>query len=178
MDFISLLRGINVAGKNSIKMDDLKLLYESLGLKNIVTYIQSGNVVFTSNIKNRNNLKMMMEKAIHKKYGYDIAVQLRTKNEMVSIVEKYPFVSVDAKQEGSKILVTLLSSSPADNLVLKLQNDVKAPEKLVVDGDSIYLYCPNGYGRSKLTNKYIELTLGLSATTRNWKTMSKLCDLL
>ncbi|MBT5954811.1 DUF1697 domain-containing protein [bacterium] len=177
MNYISILRGINVSGQKKVKMDDLKLLYESLGLKNIKTYIQSGNVIFTSRVKNIKDLKIKIEKAIQKKYNFHVPVQVRTSDELSSIINNYPFGVVDIEKEGTKILVTFLDSRPFPDKVLAIQKFITLPEKLIVKKDVVYLFCPNGYGKSKLSNNFIESKLERSATTRNWKSVCKLFEL-
>lgn len=178
MKYISLLRGINVSGKNKIKMDELKSLYEHIGFEDVSTYIQSGNVIFTTDIKNKNELCKTIEVAIKEKYKFHVPVVLRTKSEILNIIKSCPFGSVDIENEGSKILVTLLSSLPAKDSLENITKFVADTEKLVLKDKEVYLYCPNGYGKSKLSNNFLEKKLGVSATTRNWKSLCKISDLL
>jgi uncharacterized protein (DUF1697 family) len=84
---------------------------------------------------------------------------------------------VDLVEDGTKVLVTFLSSKPSEVRVVDIQKYVVAPEKLVVRGKEVYLYCPNGYGKSKLSNTFLEHKLGVEATTRNWKSIHKLHEL-
>lgn len=175
--FVSLLRGINVSGQKKIKMAELKSLYEQQGFQNIVTYIQSGNIVFDASAKNKVDLKTAIEKAIEDKYKFHVSVEIRTNKEIENIFKNCPFDSIDLVTEGSKVLVTFLSSKPQDAKASYIQNFVLAPEKLVVKGTEVYLFCPNGYGKSKLSNTFIEHKLGVEATTRNWKSVRKLYEL-
>jgi len=175
--YISLLRGINVSGQKKIKMADLKSLYELLGFKNVVTYIQSGNVIFETAVKNRANLKTTIEQAIKKKYEFHVPVEIRTNLEIKNIIKNYPFGQVDRVEDGTKVLVVFLSSKPSEVQIADIQKYVVAPEKLVVTGKEIYLHCPNGYGKSKLSNTFIERKLAIEATTRNWKSVHKLHEL-
>ena len=174
---ISILRGINVGGKKKIKMADLKCLYELLGFQNVVTYIQSGNVIFDATAKCKADLKTMIEEAIEDRYGFHVPVAIRTNHEIGNIIRLCPFGTVDLVEEGTKVLVTFLSSEPSEAKISAIQNYVVAPEDLVVRGREVYLYCPNGYGRSKLTTTFLERKLEVKATTRNWKSVHKLYEL-
>ena len=176
--YISMLRGINVSGQKKIKMDDLRVLYESLGLQNVVTYIQSGNVIFDAEVKNKADLKAKIEEAIEKKYKFHVHVEIRTNLEIENIIKNNPFGSVDLAEDGTKVLVTFLYSKPSEVKVSEIQKYVVAPEKVVVRGQEVYLYCPNSYGKSKLSNNYLENKLGVEATTRNFKTVVKLHEIL
>ena len=177
MKYISILRGINVSGQKKIKMDDLRSLYESLGFQNAVTYIQSGNVIFDATIKNRADLKTIIEEAIEGKYKFHVPVDIRTIHEIGDILKNCPFGSIDLLKYGTKVLVTFLSSYPSEDRVFDIQKYVVAPEELVWRGKEVYLYCPNGYGKSKLSNTFLEHKLGVEATTRNWKSVHKLHEL-
>lgn len=176
--YLSLLRGINVSGKKNVKMDDLRSLYESLGLKNVVTYVQSGNVIFESPSVKKAELKAQIEKRIEGKYHFSVPVEIRTQGELENILHNNPYDHIDIAKEGTTFLVTFLSSIPSAKLVNAIQTFVHAPEKLVVNGHEVYLHCPNGYGKSKLSNNFLEKKLGIEATTRNWKTVNKLYELL
>jgi len=172
-----MLRGINVGGQKKVKMEDLRSLYESLGFQNICTYIQSGNVIFECELTNMAVLKAEIEKAIEEKYQFHVPVEIRTDQELKQIINNCPFDSIDINEEGAKYLVTFLSSIPLESKVSEIHKSVSAPEDLVVSGQEIYLNCPNGYGKSKLSNTFIESKLGIKATTRNWKTVNKLYEL-
>ena len=177
MKYISILRGINVSGQKKIKMGDLKSLYELLGFRNVVTYIQSGNVIFDATIKNKADLKTKIEEAIEGKYKFHVPVEIRTNREIGDIIKNCPFGSADMVEDGTKVLVTFLSSKPSEVRLSDIQKYVVAPEKLVVRGKEVYLYCPNGYGKSKLSNTFLEHKLRVKATTRNWKSVHKLYEL-
>ena len=177
MKYISMLRGINVGGQKKIKMIDLKSLYELLEFQNVVTYIQSGNVIFDTTVTNKTGLKAKIEKSIKEKYKFHVPVEIRTNHEISKIIKNCPFDSVDLVENGTKILVTFLSSNPSKTNVTNILKYVVAPEKLVVIGKEVYLYCPNGYGKSKLSNTFLEHKLGTKATTRNWKSVHKLYEL-
>jgi len=177
MKYISILRGINVSGQKKILMSDLKALYIDLGYENVVTYIQSGNVIFDSKEKKKFKLKNQIESSIKDKYKFHVPVEIRTKLEMSKIIKNCPFGSIDIIENTTKVLLTFLSAVPSKNNINEIQNYVKLPEKLVVTGKEAYLHCPNGYGKSKLSNNFLEKKLGVSATTRNWKSVLKLYEL-
>ena len=175
--YISMLRGINVSGQNKIKMEELKVLYESLGLKSVKTYIQSGNVIFESPESDVSELVNKIETAIKQAFGFSVIVTIRTMNEFQHVVKNNPFYE-KVKEDVKKLHVTFLSDTPSKSsldLINKLENE---PDEWFIAGKEIYLYCPNGYGRTKLTNNYFEKKLNVSATTRNWKTVNKLYDFI
>ncbi|MFV2060760.1 MAG: DUF1697 domain-containing protein [Gammaproteobacteria bacterium] len=177
MKYISLLRGVNVSGKNKIKMPELKFLYESLDLKNVETYIQSGNVIFETKDKSISNIKSLIENTIKNKFKFKVPVEIRTKLDLKNIIKNNPFGTIDLENEGTKVLVTFLATKPNKDKITDLNKYVKLPEKLNIKGKEVYLYCPNGYGKSKLSNTFIEKKLEVAATTRNWKSVVKLYEL-
>ena len=177
MKYISILRGINVGGRKKIKMYDLKVLYENHGFKDVSTYIQSGNVIFTSTDNNKSTIKSKLESAITQEYGFDVPIYMCTQEEMKNIFENSPFLESQDEKNGTKILVTFLSSTPTQTDIDNVMACVNEPEKLFIAKDIVYLYCPNGYGKSKLSNNFLESKLKVTATTRNWKTVKKLCDM-
>jgi uncharacterized protein (DUF1697 family) len=175
--YISILRGINVTGQKKIKMADLKALYEAQEFESVTTYIQSGNVIFESKMMSKEGLKKTIENAIEDKFTFHVPVDIRTNQELKQIVENCPYEEVTAEENSTKILVAFLQSTPSTKKQELLLEYVKSPERLTIQGSEVYLYCPNGYGRSKLTNTFIENKLGISATTRNWKSVKKLYEL-
>ena len=177
MKYVSILRGINVSGQKIIKMADLKSLYENLGFGNVVTYIQSGNVIFETDNKTTADIKSTIEKAIERKYKFTVPAIIRTNKELKKVIDQCPFGDIDFNKDGTKVLVTFLATKPEKNKVNKIKRFVVAPEDLVVSGKEIYLYCPNGYGKSKLSNTFLENKLDIEATTRNIKSVLKLHDL-
>jgi len=177
MKYISLLRGINVSGQKKIKMADLKSLYEDLGYHSVITYIQSGNVIFETGEKDKASIQMKIESAIKTSFKFEVPVILRTTNELKKIIKQNPFEVKDLSADGSKVLVSLLSGKPEKPKVIEIKKFAADAESLESKGMEIYLHCPNGYGKSKLSNAFVETKLGLSATTRNWKTIIKLSEL-
>ena len=176
MKYLSLLRGINVAGQKKIKMADLKALYEGLGFAGVQTYIQSGNVVFDAD--SGLNHQSLIEKAIQKAYDFDVPVMILTKDEVDEIVSACPFGEANLEADGTKVLATLLSDEPNQDAIDSLASFKHESESLVVLNKVVYLRCPNGYGKTKLSNALLEKKLKVQATTRNWRSMKKLEDML
>lgn len=174
--YISLLRGINVSGQKKIKMKDLKTLYETLGFENVTTYIQSGNVLFQSSEKDVPAFKQDIEKRIEKGYGYPVKVLIKTKDDIKKIIEHNQFLK-NKKTDISKLYVTFLFETPAEPPLDDINNAKKDSEQYEVAGNEIYLFLPEGYGRAKLNNNFLERKLNVDATTRNWKTVNKLLEL-
>ena len=155
-------------------MADLRELFDALGAEDVTTYVQSGNVVFTSRAAAR-ELPPVIERRIRSDLGLDVKVLVRTKSELAKVVAGNPFTG--GGRDASKLHVTFLAEKPARARVDALDPGVAAPDELRVVGREVYLHCPNGYGRSKLTNAFFEQKLGVAATTRNWRTVSKLAEL-
>jgi uncharacterized protein (DUF1697 family) len=164
-----MLRGVNVTGYKRVKMDELARLYTSLGYRNVRTYVQSGNVVFDAN-DDLSASTGKIEKKLKQQFGFDIPVLIRTKNDFHRLIENNPF----ANKDDSKLHVTFLYTKTADLPTDRINRAVGRGEAFSVAGREIYLYCPNGYGRTKLSNTFFEKTLKVIATTRNWRTVNAL----
>jgi len=175
--FISILRGINVSGQKKILMADLKAMYKALGFSSVITYIQSGNVIFETDIDDAKQLATMIKNQIKKQTSFDVPIIIRSHKQIKSIIANCPYGKVDLEQDGTKTLVTFLSDTPNKTKITDLLNIVKAPETLFIEAQDVYLHCPNGYGKTKLSNVFLERKLGVQATTRNWKTLLKLDEL-
>ena len=172
---ISMLRGVNVGGHNMIKMDALRALYESLGLRNPQTYVQSGNVIFATEVRDLALLTSRIENAIERSVGFRPAVIARTTSELKDVIRRSPF----AKRRGidpARLLVTFLLTDPGPHLRDKVRQIKPDPEELHIDGRELYIYFPNGMGRSKLP-AVIEKTLKTPGTARNWNTVTKLLEI-
>jgi uncharacterized protein (DUF1697 family) len=173
--YISLLRGINVGGKRTVKIEELKRLYESFGLENVRTYIQSGNLVFCSRSEDEGPLARSIESEIRDELGLDVTVILRTREELEELIRRNPFMKSNPR-ETDKLHVTFLSDTPDTETVVALDMTKTGRDRFKISGREVFLYCPNGYGRTKLTNNLFEKSLGVRATTRNWATVNKLLD--
>jgi uncharacterized protein (DUF1697 family) len=173
--FAALLRGINVGGKNKVPMAELKAALESLGLEDVVTYIQSGNVVFTSSKGSAGAVAADVERRIGQAFGVDAAVLLRTPAQLKKIAAGNPFLKKGV--DRSKLHVVFLDGAPAKAKIAKLDPDRSPTDEFSVSGREVYLHLPEGAGRSKLTIDWFERGLGVRATARNWKTLEKLIEL-
>jgi len=175
--YISILRGINVSGQKKILMTDLKALYEDLGLENVTTYIQSGNVIFTTKKPlPHKELTRKIEEAIFKKYDFNVPVIIRTGNEMEKVLAANPLLK-QKNIDPEKLHVTFLEEQPSAERARLTKDLDYSPDKFVILKKEVYLYCPNGYGVSKLSNAFFENKLKVKATTRNWKTVNTLVSL-
>jgi len=173
---ISLLRSVNVAGHNKIKMDALRELYESLKLRNPQTYVQSGNVVFRAEDRNLDALAARIEQAIERKFACRVPVILRTASKLRDVIGRNPFAARDGIEPG-KLLVTFLARDPtaeARAKFLAIKTDV---EELHLDGRELYTYFSNGMGRPKVSWPTVERTLAVPSTGRNWNTVTKLLEM-
>jgi uncharacterized protein (DUF1697 family) len=171
--FISLLRGINVSGQNKLAMDELRNLYERLNLANVTSYVQSGNLVFESEERDSSRLARKIESQIEQTFGYSIPVIIRMADELHRILTTNPFLK-GKNVDSTKLHVTFLHGSPPMMKLNKLKNPDKEGDEFSIGEGEIFLFCPNGYGRTKLSNAYFERKLNVSATTRNWKTVNAL----
>jgi uncharacterized protein (DUF1697 family) len=171
--FVSLLRGINVGGNNKVPMNELKTLYASLGFKNVVTYIQSGNVVCSADVEDMAQVSRQIEDAFAQKFGFRVNTIVRTKDELEAIIANNPFQNQPEK-ESKWVLVLFLASRPEKTSLEDLQKAYSGPEEYYLIGQELYIYYPEGMGRSKFTLPLIEKKLKTSGTGRNWNTVLQL----
>lgn len=171
-----MLRGVNLAGRNRLKMDALRALYGSLELQNPQTYVQSGNVIFKTRERNLVLLSKRIENAIEASFGFRPDVILRTPSELKQVIAVNPFATrggIDPR----KLVVTFLTFDPGQAARDKVSAIKTDPEELQICGRELYIYFPNGMGRSKLQLTVIEKALGARGTARNWNTVTKLLEL-
>ena len=171
-----MLRGVNVGGHNMIKMDALKALCVSLKLKDPQTYVQSGNVIFSSGEKDLAKLAKRIQYAIEKSHGFRPGVVLRTAAELKEVVARNPFAKRSGIEPG-KLLVNFLASHPAKDAREKALAIKIGPEEMHLIGREAYIYFPNGQGRSKFPWPAIERALGTSGTGRNWNSVTKMLEM-
>jgi uncharacterized protein (DUF1697 family) len=168
-----MLRGINVGGHKRIKMDQLRKSFEALGLEQVQTYIQSGNVIFKAGKTAPSALPAKIEKGILSDFGFSVSVVSRTANEMALIIENNPFL----KQRGidpEKLHVMFLSEAPAPSALKKLAEVTVPPDQFRSADREIYFYLPNGVSQSVLFKSPVDRILAVVTTTRNWRTVSTL----
>lgn len=173
--YVALLRGVNV-GQNVLKMERLRALCGEAGLKNVATYVQSGNIVFDGNGP-ASRWADVIEKKLAGQSRLPIAVMVRTAAEIETILSGNPFL----KKKGvelERLYVTFLATPPGKPALVALDALDAGPDQFHCAGREIYLHCPTGYGRTKLSNNLFEKRLALKATTRNWKTVIALQAML
>jgi len=159
-----------------IKMDALKALCVSLKLKAPQTYVQSGNVIFSTEENDLTKLGTRIQDAIERKIGFRPNVMLRTAAEMRSVVARNPFAGRKGIEPG-KLLVNFLASDPSKDAREKAFAIKIGPEELHLIGREAYIYFPNGQGRSKFPWPAIERALGTSGTGRNWNSVTKMLEM-
>jgi uncharacterized protein (DUF1697 family) len=171
--FVSLFRGINVGGHQSVRMDALKELHESLGLQAVATYIQSGNVVFSSENADVTQIQKQIEYGFAQTFGFQVNVMVRTAEEFNVMIENNPFQNQPMK-ESKWVVAMFLASQPMSTAREDIQKTYTGPEELYITGQEVYIYYPEGIGRSKLTNVFLEKKLKTMGTARNWNTVLRL----
>jgi uncharacterized protein (DUF1697 family) len=176
MTSIALLRGINVGGKNTVKMADLASLLQSLNFTHVRPYLQSGNVVFEHGRAGPSALSRTIEQAISRKFRLDVKVIVRTAEELRRLISGNHLLDTP-KIDKEKLHVTFLKDAPQKPDISYFETVKDAEEQLRIKGKEVFLYCPKGYSKSKLTNQAFEKKLGATATTRNWKTVNALAEL-
>ncbi len=144
---VSLFRGINVGGHQSVRMDALKELHESLGFQDVETYIQSGNVVFTSHDTDLAQLPRHIEEAFAQKFGFQVNVMVRTADEFLAMIENNPFQNQPMK-ESKWVVVMFLASLPVSTAQDDIQKAYTGPQELHFISQEVYIYYPDGIGRS------------------------------
>ena len=171
---IALLRGINVGGRNKLPMTDLRALFEGAGCEDIRTYIQSGNVVFRAAPGLARGIPERIGRAIEAAYGLRVPVTTRTAAELRAMAEGNPFL---AEADPKCLHVAFLADEPEPERLAALDPDRSPPDEWRVVGREIYLHLPNGMGRTKITNAWLDRTLGTMSTARNWRTVLKLVEM-
>lgn len=173
---ISMLRGVNLGPHNRIKMDALRALYASLKLEDPRTHVQSGNVIFRTKEKNSASLAKKIQDAIGGKFGFRPDVILRTAEEMRRAIASSPFAARH-DLEPSKILVTFLAAEPGPEAHATLLSLKSHPEELHLKGRELYIYFPNGAGKSKLPWSSVANLLKTTGTARNWNSVTKMLEI-
>ncbi len=168
-----MLRGVNVGGHNKIKMDQLRALYGSLKFEDAKTYVQSGNVIFRTKEKSLPALAKKIQTAIEQKFGFRPEIILRTVDELRAAIATSPFAKRSDLHPG-KILITFFATDPLPEAQASLLSFKDHPEELHLVGRELYIYFPNGAGKSKLPWSQIGKLLGTSGTARNWNSVTKM----
>jgi uncharacterized protein (DUF1697 family) len=172
---VALLRGINVGGKHSLPMKRLSAIFEQAGARNVRTYIQSGNVVFSASDAAAARVVAGVRKAIEDELALRVPVVLRKGSELLAVAKHNPFLREGA---DSKILhVAFLEQAGSAQARSALDPGRSPPDRFALRDRELYLCCPNGMARTKLTSAYLDRALGTVTTVRNWNTVLALCEL-
>jgi uncharacterized protein (DUF1697 family) len=170
--YISLLRAINMGNKNRIKMDILKKMYEDMDFQNVRTHLQSGNIIFETKNTAENILENLISAKIRETFGFNIIVIVFEIRKLQEIIANNPF----ADKESKYLYVTILAEKPQNEDIDNINQKCAENEKFSVAERIIYLYLPNGYIKSKLSNTLIEKMLKVNATTRIFSTINALIN--
>jgi uncharacterized protein (DUF1697 family) len=158
-------------------MDDLRTALENAGMENVKTYLQSGNLIFKTKTSKTAVLEEKIVKILQQNFGLDIPTLVLTTQELQTVVEQNVFVR-DSKKDAAFLHVTFLTVAPPTSVDLSgIEQKKTTNEAFLLSGRALYLYCPDGYGKTKLSNNFIEKTLGIQATTRNWKSVNEILSL-
>jgi uncharacterized protein (DUF1697 family) len=173
--YVALLRSVNVAGHGRIAMDELRASFEALRYTDVTTYIQTGNVLFSTRSTSEAKIAAAIELRLAADFGTSPAVIMRTTPELRRIGTASPYPKAGAS--ASRHHVTFLAAKPAPEALRTLKLPPSGRDELVVDGREVYVHTPDGYAESKYTGTFLERRLGVVSTTRNWNTVTKLCEL-
>jgi uncharacterized protein (DUF1697 family) len=176
LTYVALLRGINVGGKNKVPIKDLTEVFLEARCSEVRTYIQSGNVIFNSSSGLAQRLPLLITARIRERFGYTIPVVLRTVGQLGKVVRTNPFLRAGVAE--NELHVLFLADLPASRRVEDLDPDRSPPDTFQVLGQEVYLRLPNGAARTKLTNQYFDSKLATTSTGRNWRTVTKLFELM
>ncbi len=171
---LALLRGVNVGGKNKLPMRDLTTLFEGAGASEVVTYIQSGNVVFVA--ADPAAVARAVERAIAERFGFEVPLVVRTAAELAATV-RFALGAPPLAQSLESLHVMFLREEPQAAQVSTLEPMRSPPDTFLVQGREIFLVLPNGAARTRLTNAYFDAKLRTVSTGRNWRTVLALHEL-
>jgi uncharacterized protein (DUF1697 family) len=174
--YLAILRGINVSGQKLIPMKELKTLFEALNFQHVSTYIQSGNVLFRAEAADVRALAAQIESSIQERYQFQVPVLIRTPGDLQAAIGRNPFLQL-SNPDTDKLHITFLADQPTQARIDQVSSGQYAPDQCHISGREVFLYCPQGYGRTKLSNTFLETKLGVKATTRNLKTVRQLISM-
>ncbi len=166
-----------MTGHNSMKMSDLSRLYIELGFIDAETYIQSGNVIFKiSSEENETTTADKIEKSIKERFAYDVPVMIRNIEDLRVIFSSNPFIR-EEKFDPARTAVIFLHELPSEDQIQKVIKVDYPPDKFKIIGREIFIFCPNGFGRSKIYTNFFENKMGVTGTARNWKTITTILNI-
>jgi len=173
--YVALLRSVNVAGHGRMAMHDLRSSFESLEYTGVATYIQTGNVLFSAGSKSETGIASAIEQRLAEDFGDSPAIIVRSVPELLRIGTSSPYAKAGA--DPARHHVTFLAGAPAEAALAALTLPPSGRDELVVEGREVYVHTPDGYAETKFTGTFLERRLGVVSTTRNWNTVTKLCEL-
>ncbi len=173
--YVALLRGVNVGGRNKLPMADLREIFAEACCAAVQTYIQSGNVVFEAAQDLAERVPEIVTLAIRRRFDIETAVIVRSPEELRQVADSNPF---DTSGDPRLLHVAFLQDTPGAESVTRLDPDRSPPDAFAVRGRNVYLHYPNGVARSKLTNEYLAAQLQTVSTTRNWRTVLTLLEMV
>ena len=173
--YVAFLRSVNVGGKNKLPMAELRDIFTAARCAAVQTYIQSGNVVFEAAQDLSERVPELVTRAIRQRFGCEIAVVVRSSEELRQVVASNPF---DTSGDPRFLHVAFLEDTPGTEVVSRLDPQRSPPDAFAVRGRNVYLHYPNGVARSKLTNKYFAVQLQTASTMRNWRTVLTLLEMV
>ncbi len=171
--YIGLLRAVNLGPHNKVAMRDLRELLAGLGMQNPQSLLQSGNLVFRSEVRTTTQLERLLQDAAEERLGLKTDFFVRTAKDWKAIIAGNPFPE-EAERDPGHLVVMFLKEVPDRGAVTALQKAITGREVVRAKGRHAYVVYPNGIGRSRLTNALIERKLGTRGTGRNWNTVIKL----
>lgn len=174
--YVALLRSVNVAGHGRLAMSDLRASFEGLGHKDVSTYIQTGNVLFSASSRSDTAVAAAIEARLADDFGDAPVVIVRTVADLTRVGASSPFAKAGA--DPKRHHVTFLATAPTKKALGALDLPPSGRDELVVDGREVYVSTPDGYAETKYTGTFLERRLGVVSTTRNWNTVTKLCELV
>lgn len=176
MTHLALLRGINVSGHKMIKMEALKKALETIGFHNVRTYIQSGNVFVDTEEESPAKVGFLIQQQIFKEFGHDVPVIVIGKDDLQACLDRNLFQH-ETGADLKKLYVSFISSELPDNMITQLNLNFIKPDEIQLDGKRIYLKYEISPAKTKLDNKWIEKSMNVTSTTRNWNTVNKLLEM-
>ena len=174
--YVGLFRGINVGGKNQIQMRELTAMFLSHGCDDVRTYIQSGNVLFRSSAALAERIPDLIRDEIGSALGFAPPILLRSAKEIAEVIRHNPFLTCGAPEETLHVM--FLANPPSEQQLGELDPLRSPTDTFVARGKEVYLHLPSGVARTKLTNIYFDSKLATTSTSRNWRTVTKLHELM
>ena len=170
---VAFLRAINVGG-HTVKMADLRTLFDSMGCRNVETFIASGNVIFDSEEENNHRLEAKIEQTLIQALGYQVVTFIRTTTEVAQIAAYKPFPREEIDRAGHNLYIAFLPDKPGENARRKLETFTTEIDEFHINGREVYWLCRKNMSESEFSGALLEKTLGMPATLRNSKTIIKI----